>query len=180
MNSNRIVPICFFALVALAFACAQTPPLADTPENRLEQALALTALEVEAGALDAMLDQGAVLAREATTDMLMLALEREPTEEELAQLEAVMRSVMAEFLTAETWQATVAEVYAAEFAAAELQETVAFYSSPVGRKILGRQRALGDEVGRRAEALIDERLDEFAARVDEVLAERFPELGGAE
>jgi len=180
MTRNRSAIISVFSIVAFAFACAQTPPLADTPENRLEQARALTALEVESGALDDMLDEGAALAREATADMLMIELERQPTEEELAELEVVLRSVMAEFLTAEAWQATVAEVYAADFTAAELQETVAFYTSPVGRKILGRQRALDEEVGRRAEALIDERLDEFAARVDEVLAERFPELGGVE
>ena len=34
MRRNRIVPICVVACVALAIACTQTPPLADTPENR--------------------------------------------------------------------------------------------------------------------------------------------------
>jgi hypothetical protein len=180
MNQKIYLLFSTVVLLLMVAACSQPAPIADSPEARLAQARALTELEVESGALDDMLDEGAALAREATADMLMLEFEREPTDDELAELEAVLRSVMAEFLTAEAWQATVAEVYAADFTAAELQETVAFYTSPVGRKILGRQRALDEEVGRRAEALIDERLDEFAARVDEVLAERFPELGGVE
>ena len=76
MRLNRIVSGCVFAFVALTFACAQTPPPTDTPENRLEQARLLTALEVESGALDEMLDEGAALAREATTDIFLLELER--------------------------------------------------------------------------------------------------------
>ena len=46
----------------------------DTPENRLEQARALTALEVEAGALDGMLDEGAALAREAYAQAARVAV----------------------------------------------------------------------------------------------------------
>ena len=124
MKRNRFASLSVLAFVALALACVQTPPLADTPENRLEQARALTAIEVEAGALDGMLDEGAALAREATADVLMLELEREPSEEDLATLEAVMRAGLAEFLTADLWQEIVAEVYAKNFTAAELQETV--------------------------------------------------------
>ena len=37
--------------------------------------------------------EGAALAREATADMLMLELEREPSEEDLAMLESVMRAI---------------------------------------------------------------------------------------
>ncbi len=157
-------------------ACTQPAPLADTPENRLEQARALTALEVESGALDAMLDEGAALAREATADMLMIELEREPSEEDLATLESVMRAGLADFLTAELWQETVAQVYAEDFTAAELKETVDFYTSPTGRKILGLQRSLDTAVGDAVEAALEKHQDEFAARVDAALAERFPEL----
>ena len=157
-------------------ACSQPAPLEDTPENRLEQARALTALEVEAGALDDMLDEGAALAREATADMLMLELEREPSEEDLATLESVMRAGLAEFLTAELWQEIVAEVYAKNFTAAELQETVAFYGSPTGRKILGVGQALDQAVGEAVEAALEVHRDEFAERVDTALAERFPEF----
>ena len=163
------------ALVGMG-ACAQPAPLEDTPENRLEQARALTAIEVEAGALDGMLDEGAALAREATADMLMIELEREPSEEDLATLEAVMRAGLAEFLTAELWQEIVAEVYAKNFTAAELQETVAFYGSPTGRKILGVGQALDQAVGEAVDAALEVHRDEFAERVDTALAETYPEL----
>jgi hypothetical protein len=157
-------------------ACSQPAPPEDTPENRLEQARALTAIEVEAGALDGMLDEGAALAREATADMLMLELEREPSEEDLATLESVMRAGLAEFLTAELWQEIVAEVYANNFTAAELQETVAFYGSPTGRKILGVGKALDQAVGEAVDAALEVHRDEFADRIDAALAEKFPEL----
>jgi hypothetical protein len=108
--------------------------------------------------------------------MLMLELEREPTTEDLAQLEAVMRAGLAEFLTAELWQETVAQVYAESFTAAELQETVAFYTSSTGRKILGLGRTLDEAVGGAVEAALEVHSDEFAARVDAALEESFPEL----
>ena len=162
--------------VMMAVRCSRPVSIADSPEVRLEQARALTALEVESGALDDMLDEGAALAREATADMLMLELEREPSEEDLATLEAVMRAGLAEFLTAELWQETVAAIYAENFTAAELQETVAFYGSSIGQKILSHGRALDNAVGEAVETALEVHSDEFAARVDEALAETFPEL----
>ncbi len=108
---RTIVSLCSVVVAVLMIcACSQPAPIADSPEARLEQARALTALEVESGALDAMLDEGAALARQATADMLMIELEREPSEEDLAKLEGVMRAGLAEFLTAELWQETVAKV----------------------------------------------------------------------
>lgn len=164
-------------VAALIFVgCSQPAPIADSPEARLEQARALTALEVESGALDDMLDEGAALARQATADMLMLELEREPSEEDLAKLEGVMRAGLAEFLTAELWQETVAEVYAENFTAAELQATREFYRSPAGRKILSIQRLLDAEVGDAVEAVLEVHSDKFAARIDAALVESFPEL----
>ena len=166
-------------VAALIFVgCSQPAPIADSPEARLEQARALTALEVESGALDDMLDEGAALARQATADMLMLELEREPSEEDLAKLEGVMRAGLAEFLTAELWQETVAKVYAENFTAAELQETVAFYTSPTGLKIMGLGGTLDGAVGEAVETALEVHSDEFAARVDAALAESFPELAG--
>lgn len=163
-------------VVMMTVGCGQVVQIEDSPENRLEQARALTALEVESGALDDMLDEGAALAREATAGMLMLELERQPSEEDLAQLEAVMHAGLEEFLTADLWQETVASVYAENFTAAELQETVAFYSSPTGRSILAAQRSLDSAVGDAVEAALEVHHDEFAARIDAALAERFPEL----
>jgi hypothetical protein len=162
--------------VMVLFACSQPAPIADNPENRLELARAITAIEVESGALDDMLDEGAALAREATADMLMLELEREPSAEDLAVLEAVMREGLAEFLTAELWQETVAQVYADNFTAAELRATREFYASPAGSRILSLGRHLDSEVGDAVEAVLDVHNDEFSARIDAALAERFPEL----
>lgn len=163
------------AVLALG-ACSQPASIADSPEARLEQAHALTAVEVESGALDDMLDEGAALAREATADMLMLELEREPSEEDLAELEAVMRAGLAEFLTADLWQETVAKVYADNFTAAELQATWEFYQSTAGRKILSLQRSLDAEVGDAVDAALEVHSDEFEARINAALAERFPEF----
>jgi len=176
MWKKCILPLAAVFVVMMAVGCAQPVPIADSPEARLEQALALTAIEVESGALDDMLDEGAALAREATADMLMIELEREPSGEDLAQLEAVMRAGLAKFLTAELWQKTVAKVYAENFTAAELQETVAFYTSSTGRKILSNGRVLDMAVGEAVETALEIHGDEFAARVDAALAESFPEL----
>ena len=176
MWKKCVLPLAAVFVLMMAVGCAQPAPIADSPEARLEQARALTALEVESGALDEMLDEGAALAREATADMLMFELEREPSAEDLAQLEAVMRAGLAEFLTGELWQETVAEVYAENFTAAELQETVAFYTSSTGRKILGLGRTLDEAVGDAVEAALEVHSDEFAARVDAALAESFPEF----
>lgn len=164
------------ATAMIVVACSQPEPIVDTAEARLERASALTVLEVETGALDEMLDEGAALARDATRDLLMLELEREPTAEDLAAVEAIMRAGLAEFLTAELWQETVAGIYADNFTAAELQETVAFYSSPTGRKILSLGRALDVAVGEAVEAALEVHQEEFSARVDAALGERFPEL----
>lgn len=163
-------------MMLFAGGCAKSAPPADTPENRLLAARALTALEVESGALDEMLDEGAALAREATTDILLLELEREPSEEDLAQLETVLRAGLAEFLTADLWQEVVAEVYAENFTASELQAAVEFYNSPTGRKILSMGQRLDDEVGNAVEAALEIHNDEFVAMVDAALAERFPEV----
>jgi hypothetical protein len=83
---------------------------------------------------------------------------------------------LAEFLTAELWQETVAKVYAENFTTAELQAIREFYRSPAGQKILSIQRSLDAEVGGAVEAVLEVHSDEFTARVDAALAERFPEL----
>jgi hypothetical protein len=176
MWKKCVLPLATIFVVMMAVGCSQPAPIPDSPEARLEQARALTALEVESGALDAMLDEGAALAREATRDLLMLELEREPSAEDLAQLEAVMRTGLVEFLTAELWQETVAKVYAENFTAAELEATREFYMSPTGRKILSIQRSLDREVGDAVETALEVHSDEFAARIDAALAERFPEF----
>jgi len=176
MFKKVLNPLSVVAAVLILAACSQPAPIADSPEARLEQARALTALEVESGALDEMLDEGAALAREATADLLMLELEREPSEEDLAKLEAAMRAGLAEFLTAGLWQETVAKIYAENFTAAELQATREFYLSPAGSKIMSIQRLLDAAVGDAVETALEPHSDEFAARVDAALAESFPEL----
>ena len=176
MLKENVFPLAAVFAVMMAVGCGQAAPIADSPEARLEQARALTAIEMESGALGDMLDEGAALAREATADMLMLELEREPSDEDLAQLEAVMRAGLAEFLTAELWQETVGKVYAENFTAAELQATREFYESPAGRKIMSIQRSLDAEVGDAVDAALEVHSGEFEARINAALAERFPEF----
>jgi hypothetical protein len=97
-------------------------------------------------------------------------------EEDLATLEAVMRAGIAEFLTPELWQETVAKVYVENFTAAELQATREFYLSPAGQRILRLQRSLDDQIGDAVETVLEVHSDEFAGRIDAALAERFPEF----
>ena len=62
------------------------------------------------------------------------------------------------------------------FTATELQETVTFYGSPTGRKILGLGQRLDQAVGDAVETALEVHRDEFVERVDTALAETYPEL----
>lgn len=172
---SRATSVFIVVVVVVAVACTPaTPP--DTPELRLEKAQALARLEVEGGGLEETLDLGASLAAESTADALVLELGREPTAEEQAAVKRVMRSSLAEVLTAEKLGDAAARVYADHFTAAELDQALAFFSSPSGTKILSLQGQIDDEVGSAVEAIVEARLVDFVASVDEGLAREIPEL----
>ena len=162
--------------VALAVGCAREAPPADTPDNRLELARALTDLEAAAGGYDRMLDDGASIAAEATADAMVLDLGREPTGDEAEAVEAIMRAAIAGVITEDAWRETVAGVYADHFTAPELAEAVGFYGSVVGQKILGIGEALDDDVVATLGAMLLSSEAELSAAIDGALTERFPEL----
>lgn len=167
-------------LIAVALgACAPVEP-PDTPELRMDKARAMARLEIGGGGLERTLDLGASLATEATADALVLELGREPTAGERARVEAIMRTSLAEFLTAEVLEDAAAEVYAAHFTAAELDRALAFFASPTGAKIVGLQRQIEDELGIALEAVVEAHLDAFITSVDEGLARELPGLGAEE
>lgn len=162
-------------VAALAAACsAPAPP--DTPELRQEKALEVARLEIEKGGLDEALDSGADFALAASLDALATQLGREPSEAEADRVRAILRSALAEILTAETWQQASAAVYARHLTPAELEDIAAFYRSPTGTTLLGLQSRLSADLGDAAEEILGEGQNEFARLVDEALAGEFPEL----
>jgi SepF-like predicted cell division protein (DUF552 family) len=176
---SRATSVFLGAVVVIVAACTQaTPP--DAPGLRLERARALAHLEVEGGGLEETLDLGASLAAELTADALVLELGREPTVEEQAAVERVMRSSLAEILTAEDLENAAAQVYAGHFTVAELEDSLAFFGSPTGTKILDLQGRIDRELGAAVEAVVETRLDDFIASVDEGLARELPGLGAEE
>lgn len=155
--------------VLLAAGCAS--PDGGGPSRTAEEAAGeLARLSVELGSLDDALDRAADWTWGATLDAVVLELGREPSEDEQSRGRAVLREVIGEFVTPDLWQESVARVYAEHFTAAELNEMVRFYGSPVGRKVLSLESDLTDEVDDLFdEALGGESLEAFIARVDEAL-----------
>jgi hypothetical protein len=143
----------------------------------MEKAMALAAMAIgEGGAYDETLDLGASLAKDATVDALVLELGRELNEEEIVDVQSVMRDALAQIVSADAWAQAAAEIYAAHFTAAELDAAMEFYSSPVGAKILGLTGMLDDAMADAVDVMVDARLEEFIGQVDGGLIELFPEL----
>lgn len=165
-------------LAAFSVACAQPAPVADSPEARLDQARAITELQLAAGEYEAMLDKGAALATSASVDALTLELGRELSGDELDEVRAVMRAALSEVLTVQVWRDEVAEVYVGLFTADELAEARGFFGSPAGQKVLALGNRLDDEVVAVLTAVLDDRASDLSATIDAGLAERFPELAG--
>jgi hypothetical protein len=159
----------------LAGACGVPAP-PDTPELRQEKAVDVARLEVEKGGLDEALDTGADFALATSLDTLAAQLGREPTDAEANRVRAILRSALAEVLTAERWQQASAAVYARHLAPAELEAIAAFYRSPTGTRLLGLQSEISNDLGDAAEEILGQGEDEFARLVDAALANEFPDL----
>jgi hypothetical protein len=157
-------------------ACA--PPVEDTPEASLERAREVAQIEVDGGALADALNLGADIAWTASADAMAMELGRPVTLEEQDRVRGIFRDALAEFLTPEAWIEASAEVYARHLTPAELDDLIAFYRTSTGGKLLSIQADLTDELGDAAEAIVVENEMAFAERVDEALAEAFPEIGG--
>jgi hypothetical protein len=165
--------------ILLAASCAAQDG-ASPSRTAEEAAQELARLSVELGSLDSALDRAADWTWGASLDSIVLALGREPTEDEQVRGLAVLREVIGEFVTPELWEQSVTRVYGEQFTAAELNEMVRFYGSPVGRKVLSLENQLTDEVDDLiGEALAGDPLESFIARVDEALGAELG-LGGGE
>ena len=175
-GDRRFVVLGLF--IVLAVGCASHDG-ADSSRTAEEAARELARLSVELGSLDAALGRAADWTWSASHDALTLELGREPSEEENDRGRAILREVLSEFLTTELWEESITRVYTERFTAAELNEIVRFYNSPVGRKVLTLEGevtdAVDDEIG---EALGEGRLEQFIARVDEALGAEFGLDGG--
>jgi len=159
--------------IVLTIGCASHDG-ADASRTAEEAAQQLSRLSIELGALDSALGRAADWTWNASNDALTLELGREPSEEENDRGRAILREVLAEFLTPELWEKSITSVYVDRFTPAELNEIVRFYSSPVGRKVLSLEDEVTDAVDDEiAEAFGEERLEEFIARVDEALRAEF-------
>lgn len=170
-GDHRFVVLGLF--IVLTVGCASHDG-ADSSRTAEEAAQELSRLSIEQGALDSALGRAADWTWSASTDALTLELGREPSEEENDRGRAILREVLAEFLTPGLWEESITSVYVDRFTAAELNEIVRFYSSPVGRKVLSLEGEVTDAVDDKiGEALGEERLEEFIARVDEALRVEF-------
>ena len=176
-GDHRFVVLGLF--IVLAVGCASHDG-ADSSRTAEEAAQELARLSIELGSLDAALGRAADWTWSASIDALTLELGREPSEEENDRGRAILREVLAGFLTPELWEKSITRVYTERFTAVELNEMVRFYGSPVGRKVLSLEGevsgAVDDEIG---EALGEDRLEEFITRVDDALGTEFG-LGGGQ
>jgi hypothetical protein len=174
--SSDLVRTVIFVALPLAVACAGPAQVPDTQEARQEGARTIARLSVESGSLREMIDDGAKLAQASTAESLKLELKRELTDAEEEQVLEIFREALAEILTQKEYEEIMIGVIAAHFSAPEMAEALAFYQSPAGAKILRLESALAQEVDAKTDALFDDRLDDFIARVDRELANEFAEL----
>jgi hypothetical protein len=176
VNMRRIVNTAVLALSALLIlgCSAREATSSRTPE---EAAQALADLALELGSLERALDRATTSAWEATEDPLTLELGREPSDDERDWVRGMLRATLAEYLTGDVWREAVTRVYGERFTAAELDQLIEFYRSPLGRKVLSGASELAREVDGAMRERIDAKVEEFITRVDTQLAERFEELG---
>jgi hypothetical protein len=174
---SRIVVL---ALPVLFLSCAVPPEAPDTPEARSEAATTLARVLVAGGSWDNALSDGAEVAQGYTVQAIEVELERELTEEERARVQEILRSVIAEFVTADVWEETLSTVCAENFTASEMKSITAFLESPAGAKLLELGDDLALEINGRVDAMFEDRLDEFVDRVDEELDQAFEGLAEEE
>jgi len=165
------------AMLVLTLGCSATQGTADSPEKRSELAAKLAKMSIELGSLDSALDRGAAWAWDASSDTLELQLGRELSADEQTRAQGIMRTVLAEFMTAELWKQAVTGVYSKNFSAAELESIMAFYGSPVGRKVLQLEGTLTQDIDDSLDGLLEGRIEEFIVRLDTELGSAFEGLG---
>lgn len=163
-------------LTAFAFAAAAAAPLAaqsgsstgGPPAEPTPGAMA--AAEELLGVMD--IEQ---VMRTSAMSMLNAQIEAQPM---LAPFRDVMEEWVAKYMSVETMGPRLARIYAETFTEGELRELIAFYGTPLGKKLAERTPELtrrGGEVGREvAEEHTEELQAMIAARAAELEKSRTP------
>jgi len=170
-------------VLALVTACDGSHShqhVADSPEARQAEAQTFARLSIEGGSLDDALEKGAELGEAYSLETLKIELGRELTDAERETVREIMRSALGEILTPEIWTETLVSVCTDYFTAGELHEINDFFQSSTGAKFLSIESQLSQAVNDQTDAVFEQNIDGFVARVDEGLGQAFPELAEEE
>jgi hypothetical protein len=143
----------------------------------MKQARLAAQLELDGGALEIALDEGADTAMVGSIDALEYDLGRALSKEEKGKVTRIFRDALAGILTADIWIEATAEVYARHLTVQDLRALTDFYRTDSGTRILAIQGPLARDLGDAAEKLVGEGEAEFADQVDQALEELFPDYG---
>jgi hypothetical protein len=91
-----------------------------------------------------------------------------------------MGDALGEILTPEIWKEALVSVCVEYFTAGEIHEINEFFQTPAGSKFLTIESQLSEAINEQADAVFEQNIDAFIARVDEGLGEAFPELADEE
>lgn len=165
-------------VLALLAACggSHSHHVADSPEARQTEAKTFARLSIEGGSLSEALEKGAELGEAYSLETLKVELGRELSDAERETVRGIMRDALGEVLTPELWSETLISVCTEYFTAGELHEINEFFQSSTGSKFLSIESQLSDAVNDQADAVFEQNIDAFIARVDEGLGQAFPEL----
>jgi uncharacterized protein len=89
----------------------------------------------------------------------------------MAPFRPTMEAFTTKYLTWEAIGPEMAKLYATHFTEPELRELLAFYRSPIGRKMVGEQGTLTAEGARIAQAALQPHLPELQAAIQQRAAE---------
>jgi len=160
----------------LFFGCsAQDAAPSRTPE---EAARALADLAIEQGSLERALSRATTSAWEATEAPLTLELGRELNDDEREWVQGMLGATLADYITGDVFRDAITRVYGQSFTAAEIDQLIEFYGSPLGRKTLLLTSELAHDIDGVMRERLEAKIEEFITRVDAQLAERFESLGG--
>ena len=177
-STTMIASTSVILVLALSAACSGSHHVADSPEARQEEARTFARLSIEGGSLNKALEKGAALGEAYSLETLNVELGRDLSDEERATVRRIMRDSLSEILTPEIWTETLVSVCTEYFTAGELHEINEFFQSPTGSKFLSIESELSQDINDRADAVFEQNIDAFIARVDEGLGEAFPALAG--
>ena len=165
-------------VLALLTACggSHSHHVADSPEARQAEAETFARLSIEGGSLSRALEEGAALGEAYSLETLKIELGRDLSDADRETVRGIMSDALGEILTPELWSQILTSVCTEYFTAGELHEINEFFQSSTGSKFLSIESQLSDAVNDQADAIFEQNIDTFIARVDEALGQAFPEL----